>query len=54
MILYETDEQRKHTHTSWEKVHAIDETYWRCTGCEVTSDFPVMQSEDPEKENKTN
>lgn len=48
-ILYETDEQRKHIHTSWQKVEAIDETYWRCTGCRVTADKPIPPEDDPEK-----
>lgn len=34
-------QQREHTHISWEKVKAIDETYWRCMGCLVTADSPV-------------
>jgi len=52
VILYETEEQRKHTHTSWEKVEAIDEIYWRCTDCKVTADEPVYVDDDPERENK--
>lgn len=51
-ILYENDEQRKHTHTCWEKVEAIDETYWRCDDCKVTSNVPVSPEEDPERGNK--
>jgi hypothetical protein len=51
-ILYETEEQRKHTHTSWEKVEAIDEIYWRCVDCRVTANMPVDPNDDPERANK--
>lgn len=47
MILYENDEQRKHVHLSWEKVEAIDETYWRYGDCGVTADTPVAPEDDP-------
>jgi hypothetical protein len=41
----ENEKQESCLHTGWEKVDAIDETYWRCTDCMITNEVPVM-SED--------